>query len=184
MAATLVVVAQTVADTVSAMATPLNDQTLQKLELLRHAWWQCGQLPHQRNMLPPRREPPVHGDPYQHHGRLHAQHAQDQSSQCRRLTGSTSSPPLSTHRFHSHLLPSLEQRPAFTHDSRQLGFWTPRRSLPASQQCPSSPTWYCNDAKHNGLRRPLPAGAPALSRTTGPTQSRVVQQFLTGRGGR
>jgi hypothetical protein len=74
---------------------------------------------------------------------------------------------------------------AFAHDSRQLGLWTPRRGLPASQQCAPSPTGYCNDAEHDGLRRPhLLADAPAHSRTAGPTQSRVVQQLLTGRGGR
>ena len=43
---------------------PHADQAFQKLELLQlqHAWWQCGQLPNQCDMLPPRREPPVHGN--------------------------------------------------------------------------------------------------------------------------
>jgi hypothetical protein len=138
-------------------------------------------------MRPPRREPPAHGDTHQNHGRLHARHAQDHSSQCRRQTSSNSSPPPSTHQLHSHLLPSIrQQRPVFAYDSRQLGLWTPRHGLPASQQCAPAPTWYCNDAKHDGLRRPhLPAaGTPAHARTAaGPTQSGVVQQLLTRRGG-
>ncbi len=171
-AATTVAAAQTVADTVSATETPPRHHDVDNY----HTSATCSHPGenHQRTAT----HTNTRG------GSMHGMHKTILPS----ATGRQAPPPCpspSTRQLHSHLLPSFwQQRPAFAHDSRQLGLWTPRRSIPASQQCAPFPTWYCNDAKHNGLRQPVPAGAPVHSRTAGPTQLRVVQQLLTGRGGR
>jgi hypothetical protein len=45
-------------------------------------------------------------------------------------------PPPCAHQLHPHLLQSIWQQRAFSHDTRQLGFWTPHQSIPTGQQYP------------------------------------------------
>jgi hypothetical protein len=127
-------------------------------------------------------KPPTCSNTHQHNGWQHALHEQDCPPKCHQQACSANPSPTPALQLHAHLqILNRRQRAVISYYARQLWFWTPRQSLPESQQHSLPPTRYRNDAQHNCVQQrisectPSPAGSSCLS------QSGPVQPLLTGR---